>query len=64
MRRLDSSPPGDPAFDLRWDLKPGSGIFSEEINIQDITTLTSGSAGNPPMFGGTYAFGKSCSIAP
>jgi thrombospondin type 3 repeat protein len=64
MRRLDSSPPDDPQFNIRWDLKPGSGIFSEEINIQDITTLTSGTTGNPPMFGNMYAFGKTCQPTP
>jgi hypothetical protein len=59
LRRLDKNP-GQPGFDSRWDLTPGRGGLGAFINIQDITTLLSGSQGNPPMFNNTRAFGKTC----
>jgi uncharacterized protein YkwD len=58
VRRINTSP-GQPAFDARWDLSPGSGAFQGTINIQDITALATVA---PPMFGGAKAFnGPSCS---
>jgi hypothetical protein len=45
----------------RWDLKPGKGIFATDINVEDITTLTSGRTGSPPMLDGARAFnGPTC----
>ena len=43
--------------DVRWDLVPGSGLFSDDINIQDIVALIAGPTATPPMFGGAKAFG-------
>jgi hypothetical protein len=62
-RRLDSSPPGPP-YNPRWDLVPGPGIFSNHINIADMVALLAGPTGNPPMFGGARAFGKTCPFPP
>jgi hypothetical protein len=62
-RRLDTSPP-NPSYNTRLDLLPGRGALAQWINIQDITTLLSGTTGNPPMFNNTRAFGKVCPLAP
>jgi CSLREA domain-containing protein len=45
--------------DVRWDLLPGPGIFSTDINIQDLTALIAPAAasGAPPMLGGVRALG-------
>jgi hypothetical protein len=51
-RRLNTSPP-EPAFDVRWDLVPGAGIFSKIININD---LTSQIVLAPPMLAAQRAF--------
>lgn len=53
VRRLGTSP-GEAGFDARWDLKPGAGLFTKQINVQDLTTLL---VVKPPMFGGQRAFG-------
>jgi uncharacterized protein YkwD len=53
VRRLDTSP-GDADFDARWDLVPGKGIFEDNINLQDLTTVI---LTEPPMFGGQRAYG-------
>jgi hypothetical protein len=59
-RRLDSSP-GDPNFDVRWDLVPGPGIFTSWINVADLTAMYTGITGYPPMFGGQRALnGPAC----
>jgi hypothetical protein len=63
VRRLDTSP-GDAYFTPRWDLAPGSNGLSEQINIQDILAVLAGATGNPPMFGGAPAFGKTCPFPP
>ena len=52
-RRLNTNP-GDPNYNKRWDLFPGPGIFSNDINIQDLSLLLTL---RPDMFGGAYAFG-------
>ncbi len=50
-RRINTSL-GNPNFNVRWDLIPGS-MFGETINLQDMAALTSGSpTANPPMFNG------------
>jgi CSLREA domain-containing protein len=50
---------GTNADDVRWDLFPGAGIFSTEINVQDLTALIASAApsGAPPMLGGIRAMG-------
>jgi len=56
---------GDPEYDPRWDLIPGKGIFADDINIQDITAMITGTTGNPPMLGGARAFGgPECPLPP
>jgi hypothetical protein len=62
-RRLDTSPP-NPSYNTRLDLLPGRGALAQWINIQDVTTLLSGTTGNPPMFNNQRAFGKVCPLAP
>jgi hypothetical protein len=42
--------------DARWDLSPGPGPLSVDINVLDMSALMAGSTGNPPMFGGLRAF--------
>jgi hypothetical protein len=65
VRYLDTSPGDGSVYDERWDLSPGASFpFTKYINIQDITTLTNGSTGYPPMFGGLTAFGRSCTPDP
>jgi parallel beta-helix repeat protein len=63
VRRLDKNP-GQTGFDSRWDLTPGKGGIGTFLNIIDITTLLGGTTGNPPMFGNTRAFGKTCPFPP
>jgi hypothetical protein len=58
VKRLNTSP-GDPNFDARWDLIPGS-TFGDWINIQDLAALLAGPTAHPPMFGGDRAFGNAC----
>jgi hypothetical protein len=58
MRRYDTKP-GDFAFDARWDLSPGS-TFANDIDIADLGYTITGSRGNPPMFNGQFAFGRTC----
>ncbi|MEK6968431.1 MAG: CAP domain-containing protein [Nanoarchaeota archaeon] len=49
---------GDIPGNRRWDIAPGKGPFSKDINVQDITLLISLA---PPMFGGQRAFnGPTC----
>ena len=55
VRRLNTSP-GDPGFDVRWDVLPGAGILPKAINVSDLTSLFSGTSGSPPMLGGAAAF--------
>jgi hypothetical protein len=65
LRRLGTSP-GNPSFDKRWDLVPGSTV-GETINAQDLASMSPGnpsSSAYPPMFGGQQAFGKTCPSPP
>lgn len=55
-RRLDTSP-GDSAFNVRWDIAPGPGVFSDHINIADLTSLLSQSV---PMLNGEPAMHHAC----
>ncbi|MBI4037918.1 hypothetical protein HY382_02645 [Candidatus Curtissbacteria bacterium] len=57
VRRLDTSP-GDANYSRRWDLVPGKGTFSKDVNVQDLTSITTVA---PPMFGGQRAMnGPGC----
>ncbi|HET9476590.1 MAG TPA: hypothetical protein VFP63_03795, partial [Dehalococcoidia bacterium] len=51
VRRLNTSA-GNPNFSTRWDLLPGKGIFSNTINVQDMTALVTLA---PPMLNGARA---------
>jgi hypothetical protein len=74
VRRLDSSPPSDFGWVTpdnlgrtgpRWDLVPGPFVpGGKYINIQDILAMLGGSTGNPPMFGGSPAFNRTCPSPP
>lgn len=60
VRRLDTSP-GNPDYDVRWDISPGS-TFGAVINIQDLAQLI---IIYPPMLEGARAFtGPSCPYSP
>jgi hypothetical protein len=61
MRRLNTSL-GIVQYSRRWDLAPGKGVFTNWINVTDLTALIAGTSGFPPMFGGsTRAFnGPTC----
>jgi hypothetical protein len=62
IRRINTSPPSDPGFNVRWDLVPGSGGLGEHINIQDMAEI---SMLYPPMLEGARAFnGPACPYAP
>jgi hypothetical protein len=59
-KRLNTAP-GQPAFDKRWDLIPGRGLFTPMINVTDLTSLIAGTSGYPAMLAGAKAFnGPSC----
>jgi len=62
-RRLGTSPGDEPEFDVRWDLVPGAGLFTQHINIADMQSMT---FNLPPMLGGAMrAFnGPVCPWAP
>jgi hypothetical protein len=63
-RRLGTSP-GDGGYTPRYDLVPGPfGGSGDYITIQDITALLAGPTGEPPMFGGSRAFGRTCPYPP
>jgi hypothetical protein len=54
FRRINTSP-GDPNYNVRWDLSPGTGGLGKRINVIDLSTMTTT---YPLMFGGTTrAFG-------
>ena len=54
--------PGDPGFDRRWDLRPGSTV-GEWIGVTDIAAVTTN---NPvPMYGvKAFGFASLCSAHP
>ncbi len=60
LRRLNTDI-GSLPNNKRWDLVPGKGVFSTDINLQDLTSLI---ILTPPMFGGNIrAFnGPACPI--
>jgi hypothetical protein len=55
FRRINTSP-GDPNYNVRWDLAPGT-TFGKRINVADMATVTAGVTSVPLMFGGARAFG-------
>jgi hypothetical protein len=58
LRRFNTDPGDEPAYNVRWDLDPGKGLFTNTINIQDLTWIITTA---PPMFGGMRAFdGPDC----
>ncbi len=65
FRRLNSNL-NDFPNNRRWDLVPGKGVSTFDINIMDLTALIAGTTGYPPMFNGTVkAFnGPECPIPP
>ena len=62
VRHLNTSR-GEAGYDVRWDIIPLSS-FGKDINISDLSSLVSGVTGYPPMFGGTKAYGQSCTVPP
>jgi hypothetical protein len=62
---FDQDVGSDPG-DVRFDIVPGpGGPFPNDINIVDLTAVTSGVTGFPPMLGGARAFnGPECPYAP
>ena len=52
VRHLNTSPL-EPGYAVRWDIDPGPGLFTEHINITDLTSLI---VVAPPMLGGERAF--------
>jgi hypothetical protein len=65
IRRLDTYP-GHADFDRRWDLVPGPAFSANWIEINDLTALSSGVTGEPPMNNSAGVFGTSfvCSAHP
>jgi len=62
VRRLGTRPGDEPAFNVRWDLVPGTGgAGTKHINIADMAAIT---LSYPPMLGGLRAFGATCPYAP
>ena len=59
-RHLDTSP-GDPAFDVRWDLVPGTTILPKQINIADLLMIV---VVRPPMLGGAPVMNATCPTTP
>jgi hypothetical protein len=59
--RLNKNP-GMPGYDVRWDLVPGKGLFTYDVNVVDLTNLINV---RPPMLNGARAFyGPACPWAP
>jgi hypothetical protein len=62
VRHFNTSPSDVPFFDIRWDLKPGAGLFPKQINIED---LVASLIVAPPMLNGARAMsGPPCPWAP
>ncbi len=54
--RYVGSNTGTSPGDVRWDIMPGKGVFSTDVNVSDLTALIAGASGSPPMLGGVRAF--------
>lgn len=59
VRRLNNSP-GDLDFNQRWDLTPGPGLFTDWINISDLTRLLTVKPPAPPYDGDIAFNGVAC----
>jgi hypothetical protein len=57
-RRLATSP-GDPGYNKRWDLAPGS-VAGKHINLLDMSAALTIPQGYPPMLNGARAYGATC----
>ncbi len=55
-RRLDTSPP-NANYNVRWDLVPGRGLFANDINVTDLTSILTV---RPPMLNGQPVMNQSC----
>jgi len=68
VRRITTSPGDEPAYSVRWDLKPGPITppgTGAHINLTDLAATITGSTGFPPMLGGQKALGgPSCPFPP
>jgi hypothetical protein len=62
VRRIGTSV-GDPGYNARWDVVPGS-VIGEHIAVTDIAATVTGLSGFPPMFNGLRAYTKTCPWAP
>ena len=56
VRRLGTSS-SDAGYNARWDLSPGRGIFSKDINLQDMSSIVTV---RPPMLNFAPALGSTC----
>ncbi|TMB98888.1 MAG: hypothetical protein E6J42_04860 [Chloroflexi bacterium] len=64
LRRLNTNP-GDNAYNARWDLSTGAGLFPWVINIQDMTSIIAATTGRPPMLFAVRAYnGPACPWPP
>jgi hypothetical protein len=55
-RKLNTDP-GEPGYNVRWDIVPGAGIFADAINLNDLASLTTVV---PPMLGVRAFGGPTC----
>jgi glucose/arabinose dehydrogenase len=62
VRHINTSD-GDPDFDQRWDIVPGSTV-GEDINVADVGAMVTGAGGYPAMFESERAFARECPWAP
>lgn len=53
VRHFNTSP-GQTGYDVRWDIVPGRGGFTYDINLQDLASVVTS---RPPMYEGEKAFG-------
>lgn len=52
---------GTQAGDVRWDVQPGAGVFTVDINISDFASMAAGSTAFPVWLSGQRAFnGPAC----
>ncbi len=56
VRHFDTSL-GEPAYDGRWDVLPGTTVLFKQINLQDLIEVI---VVHPPMLAGARAFGATC----
>ncbi len=61
FRRVNTSPGDEPAFNIRWDLVPGPGVFGKHINLADLQLLITVT---PLMFNNQKAFNYTTPCTP